>query len=249
MNLGELASTASAAVAGFGIPAVYLQARAARRAADNALAAAQVQARAQHAHALRTTERAAAAAAHAAAYGLLDAGHALLSAARHRAAQYHLEPSDGLEDPVRHAAEQVDQARRRLGEAGAALVATGPEPLLATFGEVASMTRPFMRACMWVRRPLRLAPPPQPVPLVRSTAEGSAEPLPRRVPRSTPPVNQPPSGSADDVARQPPVAVLLRRVPEDPEAGLRAALERLDTATDVFANAMRAYFASDPIES
>jgi hypothetical protein len=57
MDLGGIAAVVAAGVTALGIPATYLQARAARRAADNAVEAAKVAARALHAEARRTAQK------------------------------------------------------------------------------------------------------------------------------------------------------------------------------------------------
>ncbi|GAA2900941.1 hypothetical protein GCM10011428_13150 [Streptomyces violaceus] len=57
MDLGGIAAVVAAGVTALGLPATYLQARAARRAADNAVEAAKIAARALHAEARRTAQR------------------------------------------------------------------------------------------------------------------------------------------------------------------------------------------------
>ncbi|MGG7572061.1 hypothetical protein [Streptomyces sirii] len=57
MDLGGIAAVAAAGITALGLPATYLQARAARYSADNAVEAAKVAARALHAEARRTAQR------------------------------------------------------------------------------------------------------------------------------------------------------------------------------------------------
>lgn len=57
MDLGGIAAVVAAGVTALVLPATYLQARAARRAADNAVEAAKIAARALHAEARRTAQK------------------------------------------------------------------------------------------------------------------------------------------------------------------------------------------------